>query len=267
MDDLLNIAGTGSENDSKPRLALYMSIETRFNYLVGGLALLSTLSSVLWFSRNFRPSVQIKYLDELLQETVGLYDSYVADGLLEDARIHDEIKGELSMLQRSVMGVREETYKIRTTVGEYRALLHGGWKKIHLVSTQIMDFRAGLIRTSQKLRRDREALVACTTNNISHAGISIPAQPSSQLSIHGVSLVSTASNTTSPAPACALPIMSAHSLDTDSISLAPTLVGEGNWSRFRCLWSAMTWWHMFGTQSAAASEDIERGDHDLASPS
>lgn len=53
-----------------------------FSYCVGGLALLSTIISIVLFYRSYLPSVQMKLLDELLNETKAIFHKVDADGML-----------------------------------------------------------------------------------------------------------------------------------------------------------------------------------------
>lgn len=56
--------------------------ENTFNYFIGGLALLSTLFSMLVYLQCYLPGPQMKALDELLGETKSIYDKASAEGLL-----------------------------------------------------------------------------------------------------------------------------------------------------------------------------------------
>lgn len=53
-----------------------------FSYFVGGLALISTITSVLLYCRVYLPSAQMKVLEELLTETKVIYDKANLEGLL-----------------------------------------------------------------------------------------------------------------------------------------------------------------------------------------
>jgi hypothetical protein len=47
--------------------------ETVFSYCVGGLALISTISSMLFYCRLYLPTTQLRLLDEILLETKDIY--------------------------------------------------------------------------------------------------------------------------------------------------------------------------------------------------
>jgi hypothetical protein len=47
--------------------------EIIFGYCIGGFALVSTISSAVFFCRRFSPTTQLKVLDELLKETKDIY--------------------------------------------------------------------------------------------------------------------------------------------------------------------------------------------------
>jgi hypothetical protein len=53
-----------------------------FSYCVGGLALLSTIFSMLFFCRLYLPATQLKLLDELLAETKDMHKKTHEEGLL-----------------------------------------------------------------------------------------------------------------------------------------------------------------------------------------
>ena len=67
-----------------------MSHESRdFSYFLGGLALMSTLISLLLCSRSYLPSIQMKILDELLQETKQIYETSEAEDLIpSNLKVH-----------------------------------------------------------------------------------------------------------------------------------------------------------------------------------
>jgi hypothetical protein len=59
--------------------------ESIFSYCVGALALISTVSSVLFFCKLYLPASQLKYLDELLLETREIYRKASDEMLLTPA--------------------------------------------------------------------------------------------------------------------------------------------------------------------------------------
>lgn len=219
-----------------------MDIESRFNYLVGGLALLSAIVSALWFSRNFRPSVLVKQLDELLHDTISLYDSYVADGLLDDQQLREGIRRELLKLQRSANAAKEETYKIKTTAGEYSAVFRGEWKNIRVVSARIIDFRAELIRTSQEVRKNRETSGAENAQNVFQTESPSPAPSERALDAAEIG---------------------ASNVASDSISVTCTLVEKRSSLRLSFFGSFLTGWSPFRLQNKVRQDDVERGSQEL----
>jgi hypothetical protein len=56
--------------------------ETAFSYCVGGLALISTISSMLFYCRLYLPTTQLRLLDEILVETKDIYRKASEGGLL-----------------------------------------------------------------------------------------------------------------------------------------------------------------------------------------
>ena len=57
---------------------------TNFSYFLGGLALMSTVVSLMLCSSFYLPSSQMKILDELLQETRKIYDNSLSEDLIPD---------------------------------------------------------------------------------------------------------------------------------------------------------------------------------------
>lgn len=53
-----------------------------FSYAIGGIAIISTISSLLLYSRVFLPNTQLRILDDLLTETRTIYHKAEAEGLL-----------------------------------------------------------------------------------------------------------------------------------------------------------------------------------------
>ena len=55
---------------------------TIFSYCVGALALISTITSVLFYCQLYLPASQLKHLDELLLETKEIYRKAIDERLL-----------------------------------------------------------------------------------------------------------------------------------------------------------------------------------------
>jgi len=53
-----------------------------FSYSLGGLALMTTVVSLVLYTRTYLPSTQMRILDELLQETRQIYERSDAEDLL-----------------------------------------------------------------------------------------------------------------------------------------------------------------------------------------
>jgi hypothetical protein len=71
--------------------------ENSFSYFIGGLALLSTTFSMLFFCRLYLPETRLKILDELLVETKEIHRKTNEEGLLSDL-IFDEVQARLRRL-------------------------------------------------------------------------------------------------------------------------------------------------------------------------
>lgn len=76
-----------------------MSLETSekaFGFFVGVFALFSAVLSTILYYRAYLPGAEIKVLDELLRETMDIYDKARAGGLLPNANFCTDIKNKLS---------------------------------------------------------------------------------------------------------------------------------------------------------------------------
>ena len=60
----------------------FMSAQNVFSYCVGGLALISTVSSAIFYCGLYLPSTQLRLLDELLIETKNIYHKTTDEKLL-----------------------------------------------------------------------------------------------------------------------------------------------------------------------------------------
>ena len=113
------------------------------SYFLGGLALMSAVTSLGLYSRSYLPNAQIKILDELLHETGQIYEKSDAEDLIpNDSKA--EFRGTLTRLVHlaprlsewgssnsipSLEGEREElrerAYRAITVFEQYMALFQG----------------------------------------------------------------------------------------------------------------------------------------------
>lgn len=66
-----------------------------FSFCLGGLALISAITSTVLYYRAFLPNAQMKILDDLLRETQGIYDKAEAEDLLPGALFRRQIRQQL----------------------------------------------------------------------------------------------------------------------------------------------------------------------------
>ena len=69
---------------------------TLFSFCVGGLALVSTAVSLALYLRTYLPSAQIKVLDALFDETNGMFEKAIADGLLPNQTFQNRVRVRLT---------------------------------------------------------------------------------------------------------------------------------------------------------------------------
>lgn len=78
-----------------------MNKEDLFAYCLGGLAIISAVTSVALYSQSYLPGAQIRVLNELLCETREIYDKSHSDGLLSDdfrREFEEDLAGYVSRL-------------------------------------------------------------------------------------------------------------------------------------------------------------------------
>ena len=68
-----------------------------FDYFVGGLALFSAIMSIAIFAHAYLPGVQMKILDELLDESKGIYESVQVGGLLPRGPFQEQVQKQLQL--------------------------------------------------------------------------------------------------------------------------------------------------------------------------
>ncbi|KAG5642203.1 hypothetical protein DXG03_003419 [Asterophora parasitica] len=209
-----------------------MDAETRFNYLAGALAIFCPTISVLWLTRKLRPSVIIKELDELLRDTVCLYDSYVSDGLLDDDSVRESLKSELALekLQR-----REERDAATFSPGSQDAPSKTEESPSNLIAhdAQAMEQEpSGSLEPDMLVAHGPEYLV-------SHADRFFP---------DPVLVTNPPSVTVSPS----------NGAETDAMSTTSTVVGDLS-SRSRSFWIALTSWSKAIPRGKVMTDDLEQG--------
>ncbi|TFK31993.1 hypothetical protein BDQ12DRAFT_66161 [Crucibulum laeve] len=126
------------------------------NNFVTGLALLSAFLSAILCYRAYLPSVKFKELDDLLNETKGIYCQVEAEGLLPtDLEALTRLKTWLRNLKISRAKLREETYKETTPFAECMAILRGLSRDIMKKIHQTKRLRAFIVTASEEQRNCR----------------------------------------------------------------------------------------------------------------
>ncbi|GLB34244.1 hypothetical protein LshimejAT787_0111280 [Lyophyllum shimeji] len=136
-----------------------MAAESTFNYFVGGLALLSTLFSMLVYLNVYLPGPRMKAIDEILAETKNIYEKAATEGLLPPG-MATEAQVQLQEFEHQADDLRAVTYQTLSPMDILHSLFGGHSSKIAGLSSDLMGLRRDLLTASQKERaRRREALL------------------------------------------------------------------------------------------------------------
>lgn len=131
-----------------------MAAESTFNFFVGGLALLSTVFSMLVYLNSYLPAPRMKLFDELLVETKSIYEKASAEGLLPPDM---SIEAQDRLLQYETQGddLRAITYGVLFPIEILLSFFGGHSSKIASLSSDLKELRGKLLTTSQKERARR----------------------------------------------------------------------------------------------------------------
>ncbi|KAF9011830.1 hypothetical protein BDQ17DRAFT_1420237 [Cyathus striatus] len=133
-----------------------ISSQDIFNYATGALAFLSAIASTLLYYRQYLPGVQIKILDELLEETKGMYCKFEAEGLLSEGQLSVSMKDNIESLELDSISLRQQAYNATTTTQEYLAMFRGLSREIMHRAHQVKKFRAYLLSASEEQKRQQQ---------------------------------------------------------------------------------------------------------------
>lgn len=186
-----------------------MAAETTFNYFVGGLALLSTLFSMLLYINTYLPGPQMKVFDELLMETKTIFEKAIAETLLppEMAR---KAQAQLQRYETQGDDLRAITYRVLTPAEIFVSCLRGHSGKIKDLSNNLLQLRGKLLTTSQKertrrrlerLQQETESVVTEAYHSQQPEGRDSPSTPRSTIHIAENSAPASVSSTTKCATA------------------------------------------------------------------
>ncbi|OJA09903.1 hypothetical protein AZE42_06195 [Rhizopogon vesiculosus] len=127
-------------------LSFYSNV---FGLLIGGTTILGVF---LGFCRSHLPSQRIKELEELFEETQGLYESAVEDGLLHDMA-KDQTRERLAVLHERTLQLRSRAYSATTLLKDYQKFLRGLSYSIGVACYDVKELRASIITTTEAERR------------------------------------------------------------------------------------------------------------------
>lgn len=132
-----------------------MAAENTFNFFVGGLALISTLLSVLLYLHSYLPGPQMKAFDELFVETKTIYEKASAEGLLSPD-MSRKAQARLRKYESQGDDLRAITYSTLTAFEILLSFFRGHSGKIIGLSSNLKELRGELLTASQEERARRE---------------------------------------------------------------------------------------------------------------
>ncbi|KAG1733351.1 uncharacterized protein EDB91DRAFT_640668 [Suillus paluster] len=128
-------------------LSFYSNV---FGLFIGATTILGIL---LGFFQSHLPSQRIKELEELLEETQGLYESAVEDGLLPEDMLRSQMGERLAVLREATLELRSRAYSATTLLKDYREFFRGLSYDIGVACFHVKELRASVITTSEAERR------------------------------------------------------------------------------------------------------------------
>ncbi|KAF8067545.1 hypothetical protein FPV67DRAFT_1780647 [Lyophyllum atratum] len=139
-----------------------------FAYITGAIALFGSLTSVVFYCRNYFPSVRMIVLQETYQETKEYYETVRREGLVPHSYAeHFEV--DLKELECAIISLREATWRCRTSFQEIIAAFQGLSATITRVVVKVEDLRDGVITVSEEQRRARRQVDPSTQDDSSSA--------------------------------------------------------------------------------------------------
>ncbi|KAF8056647.1 hypothetical protein FPV67DRAFT_1530897 [Lyophyllum atratum] len=125
-----------------------------FAYITGGIALFGTIVSMVFYCRNYFPSVRMTVLQEVYHETKEYYEIVRREGLLPHSYAED-VEVDLKELEYAMITLREATWKCRTSVQEITAAFQGLSAMIAKVVSKVKDLRVKIVTVSEEQRKAR----------------------------------------------------------------------------------------------------------------
>ncbi|KAF8067541.1 hypothetical protein FPV67DRAFT_1492406 [Lyophyllum atratum] len=161
-----------------------------FAYITGTIALFGSITSMVFYCRNYFPSVRMIVLQEVYKGTKEYYEIVRGEGLVPHSYA-EHVEVDLKELEHAMITLREATWKCRTSVQEIIAAFQGLSTMIGRVISQVEDLRDGVITVSEEQRRARRQ-VDPTTQDDSGSCVPIVAINGSacEPAAHGSSILS-----------------------------------------------------------------------------
>ncbi|GLB34246.1 hypothetical protein LshimejAT787_0111300 [Lyophyllum shimeji] len=131
-----------------------MASESSFNYFVGGLALLSTVFSMLVYLNVYLPGPRMKAFDELLVEAREIYEKARGEDLLPP-EMSRQAQAKLRKFEFQADDLRAAVYQNTSPVGILLSFFGGHSSKIAELARDVKGLRRDLLTTSQKERARR----------------------------------------------------------------------------------------------------------------
>ncbi|KAF8056645.1 hypothetical protein FPV67DRAFT_1456757 [Lyophyllum atratum] len=137
-----------------------------FAYITGAIALFGSITSMVFYCRNYFPSVRMTVLQEVYQETKEYYEIVRLEGLLPHSYA-EHVEVDLKELECVIISLREATWKCRTSVQEITAAFKGLSTTIARVVSKVKDLRIKIVTISEEQRRARTQVDPSTQDDSS----------------------------------------------------------------------------------------------------
>ncbi|EDR13148.1 uncharacterized protein LACBIDRAFT_308683 [Laccaria bicolor S238N-H82] len=124
---------------------------SHFTFIAG---VLGFVMAVAW-CRAYFPSIQMKFLDDLLKETQQIYEQAETENLFPSEKFRKISKSMLASMEQRSLPLRKGTYNATTVIHEFLALFNGLSLRIIQLSYRVKKLRACLHATSEIERSKR----------------------------------------------------------------------------------------------------------------
>ncbi|KAG5642295.1 hypothetical protein DXG03_003039 [Asterophora parasitica] len=112
-----------------------------FGFATGGLAVLGSLTSAIFYYYNYFPNAQMDSLEKTYRQTHAYYEEVRGEGMLPDAYAQ-QVEIDLKKLEGAVLSLRDTAYKCNSLCQEFLAFVGGLSRTIGKVLNQVGDLKS-----------------------------------------------------------------------------------------------------------------------------